>query len=291
MSPIAERSPVSVTSRLPAATRTTAPPPAAGSTAPRPRPWRELLLIAAHFLAYKLGRLAIAGHVAVAYDNAERVWRLERGLHLPDEAAVQHALLDNDTPVQANGFYAYVHFPATAASLLWMYLRRPTHYRWARRTLAALTAAALGVHLLFAFAPPRILAGIDVIGTAARYGPSVYGSPQTDGLINQYAAMPSLHVGWAMVVAIGLVATTRSRWRWLWLAYPAITTLVVVGTANHYWLDPVVAGALLAGVLVILRQPPGRVAWHASTSRLRQLRNVAAIGAGPPPARCAGMSR
>jgi hypothetical protein len=243
---------------------TAAPDAAAALTSPRPRPLRELLLIVVLFTAYKLGRLAV-DDVSAAFDNARLVWSLERVLHLPIESTVQHALLSSDVLVRgANSFYAYVHFPATAAFLLWAYLRRTACYLWARRTLAALTGAALVVHLLFPLAPPRMLSGLGLVDLAAVYGPSVYGPPETDTLANQYAAMPSLHVGWAVVVAVGLIAATRTRLRWLWLAHPALTMLVVVGTANHYWLDGVAACALLAVVFFVLGPPSVKAAGHAA---------------------------
>jgi hypothetical protein len=74
-------------------------------------------------------------------------------------------------------------------------------------------------------------------------------------MANQYAAMPSLHVGWALAVAIALIAAHRGRGRWFWLAHPLITLLVVVATGNHYWLDALVAVALLGAVLLILPRP------------------------------------
>ncbi|MFI6519365.1 phosphatase PAP2 family protein [Spirillospora sp. NPDC050679] len=240
--------------------RSPAPAPSgAGPAAARPRPIRELLLIAVLFTAYKLGRLAAAGRVGEAYGNARRVWDLERHLGLPAETGVQHALLNSQALVHAaNSYYAYVHFPATAAFLLWTYWRRPGHYRWARWTVVALTTAGLALHLLVPLAPPRMLAFTGLIDTGARFGPAVYGAPQTDTVANQYAAMPSLHIGWALIVAIGLVSATRTRWRWLWLAHPALTVAVVVATANHYWLDGIVVGALLTAVLLVLRPPARR---------------------------------
>ncbi|WP_426503779.1 phosphatase PAP2 family protein [Dactylosporangium sp. McL0621] len=203
------------------------------------------------FLAYKAGRLAVDGRVGAAYADANLVWRLERALRLPDEAAVQHLLLSAETLVRtANVFYAVVHFPATIAFLIFMYCFRPEHYLRFRRILAWLTAMGLVIHFVFPLAPPRMLDGLGLVDTAAVYGPSVYGPPQTDTLSNQYAAMPSLHVGWALIVAAGLIHATSSRWRWLWLAHPVLTMLVVAGTANHYWLDGIIA-AILVGVLLM----------------------------------------
>ncbi|MEW2071550.1 phosphatase PAP2 family protein [Streptomyces sp. NPDC007346] len=235
----------------------------------RPPLVREFLLVAGLFLAYKFGRRAANGHVEEAFGNAGNVWDLERALNLPGEGAVQGVLLHSQTLIHAaNTYYATVHFPATAFFLVWLYLRRPHHYLWSRRVLAVLTGAALVLHLLFPLAPPRMLPAAGLVDTGQVYGPTVYGAtPATDTMANQFAAMPSLHVGWAVMVAVGLIVATRSRWRWLWLLHPAITLLVVVGTANHYWLDAIVVVALLAVALAVLRLPlparnvPARPPW------------------------------
>jgi PAP2 superfamily len=230
----------------------------------RPRPIPELLLIAVLFGIYKLGRLMADGRVTDAFGNAHRVWDLERFLHLPSEVDFQHGLLHSHVLVYvANSYYAYVHFPATVLFLLWIYLRRPGHYRWVRWVIVALTGAGLAVHLLVPLAPPRMLGASGLVDTAALYGPSVYGAPQTDTLSNQYAAMPSLHIGWALVVAIGIIVSARTRWRWLALIHPLLTIAVVVGTANHYWLDGIVVAAMLAVILLVIR-PPSREPLAAS---------------------------
>jgi hypothetical protein len=215
------------------------------------RALRELGLVAALFVAYKAGRLLSADHVAQAMRNAWDVWDFERLLDLPSEVAVQRALLP--TARAANCYYAYVHFPSTALALIWLYVRRPAHYLWVRRTLAFLTAAALALHVLMPLAPPRMLAATGMLDTARLYGPSVYGAPESDTLANQYAAMPSLHVGWALVIGLALIAVTRSRWRWLWLAHPAVTLTVVIETGNHYWLDGIVAAALIMVIVLVMR--------------------------------------
>ncbi|TDD87687.1 phosphatase PAP2 family protein, partial [Actinomadura rubrisoli] len=232
-----------------------------GGPGGRPRPVRELVLIVLLFAVYKLARLLSSGRVSEAFGNARRVWDIERTLSLPSETGVQHGLLHSEFLVHAvNCYYAYVHFPATAAFLLWIYLRRPSHYRWVRRLVVALTGAGLVVHLAVPLAPPRMLAATGLIDTGAKFGPAVYGPPQTDTLANQYAAMPSLHIGWAAIVALGLIVSTRTRWRWLWLLHPVATVAVVVGTANHYWLDGVVVLAMLSIAAVFLRPPATRTA-------------------------------
>ena len=234
----------------------TEPAPTESAVVARPPLVRELLLVAGLFLVYKLGRQLAVGDTGEAFRNADRVWDLQRAVRLPDEVSVQSLLLHGETLVQAaNTYYATVHFPATAAFLVWLYLRRPAHYVWARRVLATVTAVALVGHLLFPLAPPRMLTASGLIDTARVFGPSVYGPPAGDQLSNQFAAMPSLHFGWALMVAIGLIVATRSRLRWLWSAHPLITLLVIVGTANHYWLDAIVAAVLLGLALAVIRPP------------------------------------
>jgi hypothetical protein len=226
----------------------------------RPRPLREVALVAVLFLGYKAGRALAAGRVGLADANADRVWGFERWIRLPGEEAVQDFLLHSDVAVRVvNAFYAWVHFPAAAVFLVWLYLRRPADYVLGRRMLAAVTAAALVVHVVFPLAPPRLTSGLGFVDTAARLGPAVYGSPVTDKISNQYAAMPSLHVGWALVVALVLMRGTSSRWRLAWLAYPVTTILVVVGTANHYWLDAF-AAAVLVGVAYRVFRPTAHAA-------------------------------
>ncbi|MEV4949614.1 phosphatase PAP2 family protein [Streptomyces sp. NPDC053755] len=260
------------TQETPALGTTTEETPAPGTAAretPRPPLVRELLLVTALFVFYKCGRLFANGHERRAFHNADRVWDAERAVHLPGEDSVQALLLHGDTLVRvANTYYAAVHFPATVAFLAWLYWRRPAHYLWSRRVLALLTAAALALHLLMPLAPPRMLSAAGLVDTARVYGPSVYAAtPQTDTMANQFAAMPSLHFGWALMVAIGLIGAGRGRLRWLWLLHPLLTLLVIVGTANHYWFDALAAAALLALALAAVRAPGSRRATPAPPAR------------------------
>ncbi|MET7471699.1 phosphatase PAP2 family protein [Micromonospora sp. NPDC005686] len=230
---------------------------------------RELALVAVLFLAYKVGRQVVTGQAETALANGEWIWRLERLLRLPDEALAQGPLLAHEPLMRAvNSYYAFVHFPATVLCLVWLWLRRPAHYLRLRRALAALTAAALVLHIWVPLAPPRLTALTGMVDTGARYGPSVYGPPDTDQLSNQYAAMPSLHVGWALAIALALMAVTGGRRRWLWLLHPLATAFVVVVTGNHYWLDGVVAVALLGLILAVLPTPaPDRPALATGPAR------------------------
>ncbi len=199
------------------------------------------------FGLYELVRTLADANLRSAWGNAYAVLHFEQSWHLPGELTLQQYLLAAPWLVEvANGYYAWVHFPATAAFLVWAFVARPLHYPTLRSWLVLVTAAATIGHLLFPLAPPRMMSHFGFVDTAARYGPAVYSEPDVASIANQYAAMPSLHVAWAVVVGGGLMMLTRSRWRWLWLVHPVITVLVVVATANHYWIDAIVAVALLA---------------------------------------------
>jgi hypothetical protein len=220
-------------------------PPAGGR-----RIIREVGLLAVLFGIYNLGRFLSAEHAGSAYRNADELIRWEAWLGLPNEAAVQqHALQIPGLAEAANIFYASVHFPLTAVVLLWLMIRRPAEYGKARWALASLTGLALIGHMFFPLAPPRMMPGW--IDTGVLLGQSVYGPTTDSGVANQFAAMPSLHVGWAFMVAVFLIRATRSRRRWLWIAHPVLTFAVVVVTANHYWLDGLIAIALALPLLLV----------------------------------------
>jgi len=235
---------------------------------------RELLAMTILFTVYKFGRVVHTSDVDLAYSNAQRIWDFERWSHLPNELDAQQAMLPFKGIVEfANTYYAFVHIPATAAFLIWMYIRRPELYPAVRRAIIAMTAIALIGHICFPLAPPRMLPNYGFVDTAALYGPNVYGNHgEAENFINQYAAMPSLHVGWAMLVAAGLIASFRTRWRWLFLLHPTITAMAVVGTANHYWIDGIIACFVLA-LAVYLFGDQGPIPWHkASPMRLVRAR-------------------
>ena len=215
---------------------------------------REAVLLTTLFLVYSLGRQIAARHTGSAFDHAHEVLAFQNWLHLPNEASVQHWALQFPPLIRgANLYYASVHAPLTAAVLLWLSIWRPKAYSHVRWTMVSLTGLALIGHIAFPLAPPRMMPGF--VDTGLRFGQSVYGPDHTGGPVNQFAAMPSLHVGWAALIALSMILITRSRWRWLWLLHPIITFAVVVMTANHYWLDGIVVLLLLALSLPLLLRP------------------------------------
>jgi PAP2 superfamily len=224
----------------------------------RRRLLREAALLALLWAAYSAGRWVAAQHAGNAFVHADEVWSLQRLLHFPNEADLQGWLMQWPAVLRAsNAYYAWAHFPATVACLAWLFVRHPRHYLWFRRVLASVTATALVVHLLYPLAPPRMLPQHGFVDTGVHFGQSVYGPVAgSDGLANQFAAMPSLHIGWALGVALALAAVTAGRLRLLWFVHPAVTVAVVVVTANHFWLDGLVS-AVLVGLAIAVQPWPG----------------------------------
>ena len=185
-----------------------------------------------------------------ALGRARWLWHIERVMDMPSEASLQHLILPYPNLVQAfNLYYDILHFPVLIACLVWLFVWHRERYGSFRITLVAFTGLCLLIQFV-PVAPPRMLSGIGMVDTPALYGQSVYSSTaafQADEL----SAMPSVHVGWAILVAIVVITVARSRWRWLALLYPVLTSIAVVVTANHFWLDGIVAGFVLAVVLPV----------------------------------------
>lgn len=231
-------------------------------------------LMAAALAAYGYGRHLVEAAPAEAFANARALWDLERALLLPDEAALQDAALRWDGWVRpANEYYVRVHFPAITAFMAWVWLWRRHAWPRVRAVILGSAAVALAVHFAYPLAPPRMLPEHGFIDLMTVYGPSAYDTEPGEGLANQFAAMPSLHVGWALLIAWGVIRYGRGRARLLIAAHPFLTLLIVVLSANHYWLDGVAGSLIVLGAL-----------W--ATSAVPALRDAASAGRpGPSPRR------
>ncbi len=202
---------------------------------------REAGVISALYALWQLaGTLSVLG-TSRAFERADWIVRVEHDWHLPSEASVQRLVDAHPLIVQGcNLYYASMHFGALFVFLPWLFLRHREHYARVRLSLVLVTLVCLLVQLI-PVAPPRLLPGF--VDTAQRYGQSVYAS----GLApDQLSAMPSVHVAWAVLIGWAVVRVSSSRRRWLALAHPILTIFVITATANHFWLDGVVAVVLLA---------------------------------------------
>ncbi|MEV7088598.1 phosphatase PAP2 family protein [Streptomyces sp. NPDC093085] len=237
-----------------------------------PRWWTEVALLAVLYGLYSAGRLLARGDVSTAVDHGLAILRVEQALFLNAEHPLNR--LFTSTPaigIPADFLYASLHYLVTPAVLVWLFRRRPAHYLAARTWLLLSSMLGMAGFTLLPTCPPRLLdASYGFVDTMAQY--SAYGwwgneasAPRgLGGMTNQYAAMPSLHVGWALWCGVLLWKHARTPLvRWLGVAYPLLTTVIVMGTANHYFLDAV-AGAAVMVAGALLTRPARRAVERAA---------------------------
>jgi uncharacterized membrane protein len=234
--------------------------------APRPdRPsWRGAAAVAreAALVVGLYGLWQLAGTLSVmqmdgAVGRGRWIWSVQRYLPLPRELTVQRWALPHPWFVQAtNVFYLAVHGPALIAFLVWLFFRHRDRYATWRNTIAITTGACLALQLI-PVAPPRLLPGLGFVDTGHLYHQSVY-TTIGSGMADQLSAMPSVHVAWAVLIAVAVIGTSTSRRRWWVLAHPILTVVAVTVTANHFYLDGIVAVAIM--VLAMRLQHAVRVA-------------------------------
>ncbi len=197
------------------------------------------------WVLYSVVRNITADSWGVATEHARWLIQFQDRVGLPSEAVFQSVFLDHEWFLRAaNVFYLGAHFPSIFIFLAWGMIWQRDHLPRIRWALIGSTAAGLMIHLAFPLAPPRLLRFSGFVDTASVFGPDPYALGVTDAA-NELAAMPSMHVGWALLISLFVVQVSTSRWRWLVLLHPIVTTIVVVVTANHYWTD-VFVGAILA---------------------------------------------
>lgn len=206
---------------------------------------REFALIAALYSVWRLARMLPIATTTGAMGRGLEIDHIERALHFPSELALQQFVLAHEWLASATSwYYATLHIPALVGFLFWLFFRHRDQFPHWRNGLALCTAGCLVIRFV-RVAPPRFFPDLGYENLAQHYGVSVYGSDVQSGISDQFAAMPSIHVGWAAVVSLGIIAASTSVWRWFFLLHLILTTLVVSATANHWWLDGVVAVALL----------------------------------------------
>ena len=201
---------------------------------------REVAVIATLYGLWHLaGEVSVAG-TSRAYARARWIRHAESYLPLPSEHAMQQAILGHPWVIQAaNYYYAAMHLTTMGVFLAWLFVRHRERYRPVRQVMAWTTLGCLLIQLM-PVAPPRMLPGI--VDTGARYDESVY---QHGLAVDQLSAMPSVHVAWAVCVGWYVWRISPSRWRFIGPMHSVVTVLVVVVTGNHWWLDGIVAVAVL----------------------------------------------
>jgi len=204
----------------------------------------EFAFVASLYSIWRMAKNLPLTQADGAIERARDIVAVQEFLHLPSELSLQRFVLDHDwLGWFASYYYAVAHVPVTIIFLVWLYARHRDVYPHWRNALAILTAFCLFIRFV-KVAPPRFLTDLGYVDVSAIHGIDVYGEAGT-GVSSQFAAMPSLHVAWAAVVAFGALAASTSRWRWIGMVHLVLTMLVIAATGHHWWLDGIVALVLL----------------------------------------------
>ena len=228
---------------------------------------RQVALFVVAYGLYRLVRGGVYdGQVAVAFENARTLVALERDIGLFFEPALQGWALGETWLVRAASLaYVKSHFVVTTAFLIWLYVAHNAAFYYVRDMFMLAIGIGLAGYAAFPTAPPRLLPEWGFTDTVA----GMVGPAAVDGveaLYNPFAAVPSMHVAFALMVAIPAVMVVRRRaFKLAWAAYPWLVTFVVMVTGNHFWLDAALGAAVATVSACAAHAAAGRArphAWH-----------------------------
>ena len=234
----------------------------------------QFLLFFLAYNAYQMVRGVTDGSEAEAMANAVNVIHLERSLGTFFEPGFQQALIDNFPWLIdfANFMYLNSHFVITTGFLAWLYLARNDHFYFVRNMFMVAMAIALVGYALYPTMPPRLFPGEGFTDTIASFTGVAQDSETAGALINQYAAVPSMHIAFSLMVAVPAAALSRHVIaRTLWSTYPLCVFFVIVATGNHYWLDAAAGAAVACMAVLAARQlarlRPAAWSWPSESPR------------------------
>jgi hypothetical protein len=212
---------------------------------------RQIVLFIGAYWLYRLVRGEVYGEAALAYTHAGAIVHLERSLHLFVEPDIQRwALRTGPLTKLTSWMYINLHFVVTTVTLGFLYLRRNSHFYFVRNMFMVAMGLALIGYVVYPTAPPRVFPELGFTDSVAAYT-HVSDTSSVNVLFNPYAAVPSVHVCFALMLGFSMARIVRRDWlRPLWALYPVLMTFVVVVTANH-WIFDAVTGALVAAVSAV----------------------------------------
>lgn len=210
---------------------------------------RELVLVGTAALLYSLVRGLTDDRVDLAFANADRLISFEQWLGVFVEPRLQSWAVASDVVVNVANAVYILYWPIIVGTLVWLVARRPQAYGFYRNALLASGGFSLVVFALYPLAPPRFMPDHGFVDTIAAHSEG-YREFNASALVNEYAAMPSLHFGWVLLAGIAIYRLVDHRLaRAVGVALPVLMLSAIVLTGNHYLMDAVVGGAVvLAGL-------------------------------------------
>ena len=233
-----------------------------------PRGWGDLLRQFAFFFVayqgYQLVRGIADGRDAVAMANGVNVMHLERSLGAFFEPGFQQAFISHQWLIEiANWMYFNSHFVITISFLAWLYLFRNENFNFVRNMFLVAMGIALIGYALFPTAPPRMFPSAGFTDTIEVFTNMNQDSSFNSVLVNPYAAVPSMHIAFSLMITVPAMSLVRSIWaRALWSGYPLLVFFVITVTANHYWFDAA-AGAAVACLAAVSAHQLARLRPHS----------------------------
>lgn len=220
----------------------------------------EAGVVVMSYAAYYVVRALTAGSESAAVDNARMIIDAQRWLHVYIEPDMQEIFAGTRASATImNWIYIWWHWPVIITAAVWLFLQQPAVYVRYRNAFVLSGAVGLLCFAIFPVAPPR-LADAAFVDTLSRYS-EAYRTFETPRLVNQYAAFPSLHFGWNLLVSIALVRESRAWWpKLIGLLSPPTVLIAITATANHFLIDAAAGAAVCVGALLIAnaRQQPAR---------------------------------
>jgi hypothetical protein len=228
---------------------------------------RQIILFCGAYWLYRLARGMVYDQTIAAFTHARDIVQLERSTHVFIERSVQTwavgtGFLDD----AASWMYLNSHFVVTTCTLAFVYLFRNEHFYFVRNMFMVAMGLALVGYVLYPTAPPRMLPELGFADTVADF--TGISESSVNALFNPFAAVPSMHVCFALMLSVPMIRMARHGWvKALWCAYAPVVTFVVIATGNH-WVFDAVTGALVAAVSALAAQSlfararPQAWAWH-----------------------------
>ena len=236
---------------------------------------RQLGLFALAYSCYQIVRGVADGKTAVAFQNAHTIVDVEKATGTFFEPGLQQSMLNYRWVFDiVNHSYINTHFVLTATFLIWLYVYRNSAFYFVRNMFLFAMGLALVGYVLYPTAPPRLYPEFGFVDTISAVAHVNHDSALVSVFVNPYAAVPSMHCAFALMIGIPGALLARSRpAKVLWSIYPLFVFFVVVVTANHYWLDgaagAAVAVAAAAASYRLAQVRPASWSWRAAPAEAR----------------------